>query len=150
MESKLSIWTGTFLNNYDVRDRTPKPLLTCSTVGKREKWKDIFIVETTQAVHKCRKNNKKKLCQVRFKLWLVFLCEKLQQNLSKASENDINGTFMYKAHTSHLSTYSFLRISWEKDLLLLYYQLSIKINKFPQVKFDMFELSPSSKPKEDV
>ena len=37
IESELSVSTGTFLKNYDVRDRKLKPLLLGSTVGKREK-----------------------------------------------------------------------------------------------------------------
>ena len=32
-----SNWDCTCCNQYDVRGRKPKPLLTCSTVGKREK-----------------------------------------------------------------------------------------------------------------
>ena len=47
IDSELSFLTGTFLNNYDVSDRKPKPLLTCSTVGKWEKLKENTIVETT-------------------------------------------------------------------------------------------------------
>ena len=48
IESELSISTGTFLNNYDVRDRKLKFLLTCSIVGKPEKWMANTIVETTK------------------------------------------------------------------------------------------------------
>ena len=47
IESELFFSTGTFLNNYDVRDRKSKPLLIGSTVGKREKWQENNIVETT-------------------------------------------------------------------------------------------------------
>ena len=44
IECEFSFSTGTFLNNYDITDRKLKPLLTYSTVGKREKWE---LVETT-------------------------------------------------------------------------------------------------------
>ena len=37
IEWELSFSTGTFLNNYDVKDRKLKPSLTYSTVGKRGK-----------------------------------------------------------------------------------------------------------------
>ena len=47
IESELFFSTGTFLNNYDVRDRKSKPLLIGSTVGKSEKWQENNIVETT-------------------------------------------------------------------------------------------------------
>ena len=33
IESELSIWTGTFLNNYDVRDRNLKLSVIRSTLG---------------------------------------------------------------------------------------------------------------------
>ena len=39
-------WTF-FLNNYDVRDRKPFPLQISLTVGKREKWEENNIIETT-------------------------------------------------------------------------------------------------------
>ena len=47
IECELSFSTGTFLNNYDVIGRELKMLATCSTVGKREKWEDNTLVETT-------------------------------------------------------------------------------------------------------
>ena len=47
IESELSVSTGTFLKNYDVRDRKLKPLLLGSTVGKREKWEENNFIETT-------------------------------------------------------------------------------------------------------
>ena len=50
------------MNNYDVRDRKPKPLLIGSTLGKREKWEEKNIDETTinhcQIDKKCNFNQK--------------------------------------------------------------------------------------------
>ena len=43
---ELFSFTGTFLN-YDIIERKLKLLVTCSTVGKREKWKENTKVETT-------------------------------------------------------------------------------------------------------
>ena len=48
LECELSFSTGTFLNNYDVMDRSLKPLVIYSTVGKREKREENAIVETTK------------------------------------------------------------------------------------------------------
>ena len=48
--SELSISTGTFLNNYDVRDRKLKLLLIRSTVQKRQKLEENNIVETTKVL----------------------------------------------------------------------------------------------------
>ena len=39
IESELSFSTGTFLNNYDVRDRKLKPLINISDCMKRRKMK---------------------------------------------------------------------------------------------------------------
>ena len=46
-ECELSFSTGTFLNNYDARDRKLKEALTMSTVGKRAKWKENTIGKNT-------------------------------------------------------------------------------------------------------
>ena len=47
IECELSFSIGTVLNNYDAIDGKLKPLLIGSTVGKREKWEENTIVETT-------------------------------------------------------------------------------------------------------
>ena len=47
IESELFFLTGTFLNNYDVRERKPIFLVIGSTRGKREKWEENNIAKTT-------------------------------------------------------------------------------------------------------
>ena len=47
IECELSFLTGNFLNTYDIIDRKLKLFVTYSTVGKREKWEENTIVETT-------------------------------------------------------------------------------------------------------
>ena len=52
IESELSILTGTFLNNYDVRDRKLKPLVIRLTVRKRATRTWDTIVKTTGKIEK--------------------------------------------------------------------------------------------------
>ena len=47
LESELSFSTGTFLNNYDIKNRKLQPLLIRSIVGKRAKRTPDIKVETT-------------------------------------------------------------------------------------------------------
>ena len=51
--------TGTFINNYEVRDRKLKPLVIRSTAQKPQKLEANIIVETTtsKTVFFVKKNN---------------------------------------------------------------------------------------------
>ena len=58
IESELSCSTGTFLNNYGIRDRKPTFFITCSTVRKRAKRTWDTTVETTKILGKSPKTTK--------------------------------------------------------------------------------------------
>ena len=79
--SELSISTGTFLNNYDVRVGNLKLLLIRSTVQKRQKLEENNIVETTKVL--VLKLKSLKLA----KFWIeciIDLCEKGDQEEATA------------------------------------------------------------------